>query len=251
MAKLILLGTANAVPTERQENTHMALVGAAQIVLIDVSANPIVRLHQAGIAPLSATDLILTHFHPDHVSGVPLMLLDSWLLGRKNPLNIYGLPFTLDRVEKMMELYGWQYWPGFFPVNFIRLPEEEMAPVIQSDEFAIFASPVQHMIPNIGLRIEFKRCDQVVAYSCDTEPAQEVIRLAAGADLLIHEATGAEHGHSSAAQAGVIARQAEAGKLVLIHFDLDSNGDTLLDQARSTFPGPVELAYDLMEFEFE
>ncbi|MBP1694205.1 MAG: putative Beta-lactamase domain protein [Chloroflexi bacterium] len=251
MAKLILLGTANAVPNERQENTHMALVGETRTVLIDASTNPIVRLRQGNIAPLSLTDLILTHFHPDHVSGVPLLLLDSWLLGRKEPLNIYGLSFTIDRVEKMMDLYGWQHWPGFFQINFIRLPEKEMAPVLQSDEFVIYASPVHHMIPNIGLRIEFKRCDQVVAYSCDTEPAEEVVRLAAGADLLLHEATGAEQGHSSAAQAGSIARQAEAGRLVLIHFDSGDNAQTLLDGAQSTFPGPVELAYDLMEFEFE
>ena len=101
MTKLVLLGTSNAVPSEQQDSSHMILIGANRVVLIDVSTNPIIRLQRAKIDPLSLTDVILTHFHPDHVSGVPILLLDSWLLGRKQPLNFYGLAATLDRVEKM------------------------------------------------------------------------------------------------------------------------------------------------------
>jgi ribonuclease Z len=251
VAKLIVLGTANAIPNQRQENTHLLLVGQERTVLVDTSTNPIVRLRQAGIEPLNLTDLILTHFHPDHVSGVPLLLLVSWLLGRTTPLNIYGLAFTLERVEKMMELYGWGHWPNFFPVNFIRLPETEMTLVLQCAEFSVLASPVRHMIPNIGLRVDFHVNGKAFAYSGDTEPAQETAHLAKGVDLLIHEATGAERGHSSAAQAGSIACQAEAGKLVLIHYDAEAeDAQKLIEQAQSIFPGAVELAQDFLVIEF-
>ena len=113
------------------------------------------------------------------------MLLDSWLLGRKQPLNFYGLAATLDRVEKMMDLYGWQEWPGFFPVNFIRLPVQEMAPVLQSSDFNIFSSPVHHMVPNIGIRVEIPETGESFAYSCDTEPCPEVVVLARGVDYLL------------------------------------------------------------------
>jgi ribonuclease Z len=251
VTKLILLGTANAVPNENQENTHFLLIGQERTVLVDTSANPIVRLRQAGVDPLSLTDLILTHFHPDHVSGAPLLLLDSWLLGRTEPLSIYGLAFTLERVEKMMELYGWSHWPNFFPVNLVRLPESELTPVLKCAEFSVVASPVRHMIPNIGLRIEFPASERSLAYSGDTEPAQEVVRLATGVDVLIHECTGAEHGHSSAAQAGEIARQAEVGKLLLVHYDLNTDdAQSLLDQAQTTFPGSVELGRDFQSIDF-
>ena len=116
--KLIFLGTSNAIPDEDHENTHMAVVGEDRFVLIDCVNNPIVRIKQAGLDVHKLADLILTHFHPDHVSGVPSLLMNSWLLGRSAPLQIYGLEHTLERVEKMMDFYEWCTWPNFFPVSF-------------------------------------------------------------------------------------------------------------------------------------
>ena len=251
MPKLIILGTSNAIPDEHHENTHMALVGEKRTVLIDCVNNPIVRLRQAGLDINQLTDLVLTHFHPDHVSGVPSLLMNSWLLGRRQPLDIYGLSYTLERLEKMMDFYDWATWPDFFQVNFHPVPEKEMVPVLESDEFLIYSSPVHHIVPTIGLRVEFKKSDRVLAYSCDTEPCREVISLAAGADVLIHEATGASFGHSSAAQAGTIARQAEVGHLYLIHYQTgDFEARSLLPQAEETFNGRVSLAEDFMELTF-
>jgi ribonuclease Z len=251
MPKLIILGTSNAIPDEHHENTHMALLGENRTVLIDCVNNPIVRLRQAGLDINRLTDLVLTHFHPDHVSGVPSLLMNSWLLGRRQPLDIYGLSYTLERIEKMMDFYDWATWPDFFQVNFHPIQEIEMAAVLEGDEFRIYSSPVHHIVPTIGLRVEFKKTDRVLAYSCDTEPCQEVIKLASGADVLIHEATGASYGHSSAAQAGTIARQAEVGRLYLIHYQTgDFDARSLLPQAEQTFNGPVSLAEDFMELTF-
>lgn len=249
MAKLIILGSSSAVPDEKHENTYMALVGHERTVLIDCASTATVRLPSAGLEFDHLTDLVLTHFHPDHVSGVPSLLMSMWLLGRKLPLNIYGLAYTLDRMEKLMEFYDWATWPHFFPVAFIRLPETEMAPVMACDEFRIFASPVRHLIPNIGLRMECIETGKSLAYSCDTEPCQEVVRLAAGADLLIHECSGATLGHTSAEQAAEIATQAEVNSLYLIHYP---NGDTsrLVQDARRKFAGPVTLAEDFMTIKF-
>jgi ribonuclease Z len=248
MPKLIFLGTANAIPSQEHENTHMALVGEQHKVLIDCVGSPLVRLPQAGLPALELTDLILTHFHPDHISGVPSLLMGSWLLGRTQPLEVYGLAYTLDRIEAMMGLYEWHTWPGFFPVHFHRLPEEEMTPVLRNEEMAIYASPVRHLVPTIGLRVEFPKTEHAMAYSCDTEPCQEVVRLASGVDYLIHEATGAEKGHSSAEQAGAIARQAEVGNLVLIHYTTkDSAAQSLIPQASEAYTGPIALAQDFMK----
>jgi len=251
VTKLIILGSANAIPDEKHENTHMALVGEAGTVLIDCVNNPVVRLAQAGIALDQVGDIILTHFHPDHVSGVPLLLMDMWLLGRKKPLNIYGLAYTLDRLEKVMGFYDWATWPHFFPVSFRRLPGDEMTPVLASEEFRIFCSPVHHLIPNIGLRVEFITTGKTLAYSCDTEPCQEVVRLAAGADVLIHESSGATLGHTSPEQAGETADHAEVGALYLIHYPTrTTDPQTFIPEAKKKFSGPVALAEDLMVLEF-
>ena len=80
MPKVIILGSSNAVPSIDHENTHLVIVGEERTILVDCVSNPIVRLEQAGIDFNDLTDIVITHFHPDHVSGMPLLLMDMWLL---------------------------------------------------------------------------------------------------------------------------------------------------------------------------
>ena len=251
MAQLIFLGTSNAIPGEHNENTHMVVVGENRMVLIDCPNSPHLRFQKVGVDINRLGDLILTHFHPDHVSGVPQLLMNMWLMGRLQPLNVYGLAHTIDRIESLMGMYNWTEWPGFFPVRFYRLPEEALVSVIDCDEFHIFASPMQHFIPSIGLRIEFSKSNKILAYSCDTEPCRQEIKMAEGADVLVHEASGALPGHSSAAQAGEAARLAKAGSLYLIHYPTGQYASgNLADEAREQFAGPVTLAEDYMVLDF-
>lgn len=250
MAKVIILGSSNAVPSRDHENTHLAIIGKTRSILVDCVSNPVIRLEQAGVDFNELTDIIITHFHPDHVSGIPLLLMDMWLMGRTKPINIYGLHFTMDRLENLMGFYGWAEWPNFFPVAFYRLPESEKAFVMDCDEFKITASPVHHMVPTIGIRVEVKQTQKVLAYSCDTEPCEQTVRLADGADILIHEAGGAVYGHSSAEQAGEIASKAEVGTLYLIHYPTGrfAKGDIAAEAAR-TFQGKITVAKDFMTIE--
>jgi len=251
MPKLVFLGTASAVPDENHENTYMAVLGREQTILIDCANNAFVRLEQAGIRHQDITDVILTHFHPDHVSGLPSLLLDMWLMRRKEPLTIYGLAYTLERMEKLMEAYDWASWPGFFLVTFRSIPDVELAPVLESAEFRISASPVHHLIPNIGLRIDFLETGRSVAYSCDTEPCQEVVRLAQGVDVLVHECGGGTLGHTAPDKAGEIASRSEAGSLYLIHYNTrGADVPMLANIARTTYSGPVSIAEDFMKLDF-
>ena len=250
MAKIIVLGSSNAIPHKDHENTHLVIVGEERAMLVDCSGNPILRLEQAGVDFNAITDLVVTHFHPDHVSGVPSLLMDMWLMGRKRPINIYGLHHTLDRLEALMGFFDWDKWPNFFPTAFVRLPASELTTVLDCPDFKVISSPVQHFIPTIGLRVEFKN-QKVFAYSCDTEPCEQVVHLAAGADVLMHESSGPSRGHSSAEQAAEIAAQAEVGRLLLVHYPngLYRNSD-LISDARGRFLGEVALAEDFMTLEF-
>ncbi|MCZ7546524.1 MAG: ribonuclease Z [Anaerolineae bacterium] len=199
MPRLVILGSASAVSNWEHDNTHMALQGdSGDTVLIDCGSNSIVRLLRANIHHEQLTDLILTHFHPDHVHGVPILLMHMWQTGRVTPLRVHGLHHCLHRTEDMMAFFTWDEWPNFFPVAFYRLPEREGMLILDSDEFRITSSPTRHFnVPTIGLRIEVKSSGLVVAYSCDTAPCDSVARLAQGADLFIHEATGYDpEGHS-------------------------------------------------------
>lgn len=250
MPYLTILGSSNAIPDEDHENTHMVLVSKDRTVLVDCSGHPLLRLKQIGIDHQRLTDIILTHFHPDHVSGIASFLMNLWLLGRREPIRIYGLEHTLLRTEKMMEFYDWNNWPGFFSVTFQVLPEEERVLVLEGEEIRIYASPVRHIIPTIGLRFDSLESNQSLSYSCDTEPCAQVVRLARESKILIHEASGATYGHSSAAQAGEIAQRAGAERLYLIHYPTNGgNAEQLIEEARSTFSGPVELATDLLHLD--
>lgn len=250
MAKVIILGTASAVAYEGHENTHMVFMGEHHTVLVDCVGSPAIRLKQAGVKFDQITDLVLTHFHPDHVSGVPLLLMDMWLLGRDHPLNIHGLDTTMTRVKAMLDLYDWKSWPDFFPVAFHALPDQGIFKAVDHDDLLIQTAPVQHLIPTIGLRAHFRKEDFSVAYSCDTEPCQNVVTLASDADVLIHEAAGGVEGHSSPRQAGEIAQQANARALYLIHYPEKTHRDpgTLLE-VQKVYSRKVAFAEDFMTIE--
>ena len=250
MARLIVLGSAAAVSDEYHDNTHLMLEGDNSVVLIDCGSNPVVKMKRFGIHYERLTDMILTHFHPDHVYGVPILLMHMWLLGRRKPLRVYGINHCLERTEDMMLSFSWNTWPDFFPVAFHRVMERPNVLVLDNDDFRITAWPVKHYIPTIGLRIEIKSTGKVIGYSCDTEPIPNIIDIGRDADILLHESAGAEPGHSSAAQAGEIATEAGAKKLVLVHYNVwDTDPSVLVPEAKTTFNGPVELAVDYTVYE--
>jgi ribonuclease Z len=166
-------------------------------------------------------------------------------------LRIYGLHHTLDCVEKMMALYEWDTWPDFFPVAFHRIPAQAMITVLENEDFRIFSSPVKHIVPTIGLRIEPVSHGKVIAYSCDTEPCPQVVDLGKGADVLLHEATGDSYGHSSAAQAGEIAQAAGVRSLYFIHYPAQLIGsEKMVNEASKYFQGEIRFATDLLTLEF-
>lgn len=251
MPGFIFLGTSSAVAYPGHENSHLLLEGENQTILVDCVGSPVLRLSQVEREINEITDLIITHFHPDHVTGIPLLLMNMWLLGRTERLDIYGLDSTLKRVEKMMDLFDWYEWEMKYLVEFNPLPEENLTLVLESSEFRIHSSPVNHLVPTIGLRIEFLEQNQLMAYSADTEPCPQVVDLATGADILIHEAAGDYSGHTSPGQAGEIAEQAGVKELFLIHYSFhEKDATTHLAEAQKTFSGRVSLAEDLTEVSF-
>jgi ribonuclease Z len=246
MAKIIYLGTAAAVADATHENTCLAIIAENRLLLIDCPGNPVVRMEQAGFdLNHQLTDLLLTHFHPDHVSGFPLLLQTLWLLGRTEPLHIYGLDFTLHQTQRMFNLYDWETWSEMFPLVYHEVPEQEMYMALDTAELRLYTSPVSHYVPTLGARIELPARRRSLAFSSDTRPCPEMTRLAKDVDILIHEATGAHTGHSSATQAGELARLAGAKTLYLIHYPVwKSDPAPLVDEAETAFGGVVHLAQD-------
>jgi len=248
MSRVVFLGTASAVAYEGHQNSHLVVESGRECVLVDSVGHDILRLGQAGLHINDLTGMVVTHFHPDHVTGLPLLLMNMWLLDRDAALDIYGPEHALTRVEEMMALFEWEEWPEMYPVHFHPQPLEDMALAVDTRDLRIYTSPMEHLVPTLGLRVEFLAEDFVVAYSSDTDPCPQMIQLARGGDVLIHEAAGDYPGHTSAAEAGEIARKSGVNSVYLIHYSFhNQDAETLIREAQNAFSGDVFLAQDLME----
>ncbi|MCC7352250.1 MAG: ribonuclease Z [Anaerolineae bacterium] len=251
MPKLTILGAAAALPEADRENTYMVVEGEHAAFLIDCAGNPIQRLRRAGISLSRLDGLIATHHHPDHIYGVPLLLLGLWLSQRSKPFHVFAPPRTLRALVTIMDAFEWREWPGFFPVQFHEVSLAVGAPVLDWPDCRVTASPGVHMLPVISLRIESRATGNVLAYCCDTAPSPSLLTLTQDAQTLLHESAGEAPGHSSPAQAAALAAEGKVGRLVLVHYpERARNGERALAEARAVFRGPVELAKEGAVYEF-
>ena len=224
-------GSANAGPD--RTTTMLAVEHGDHLVLVDCGGDAVQRMQACGLDPVALTAVVLTHEHPDHISGYPLLVEKLWLMGRTAPIDVYGPEPTLAKARALFAVYDTDRWHGVPPRRFHPVELREGASVLDADDFALTASPVDHPVPTIGLR--FETAGGVLAYSCDTARCDAVAALAAGADVLVHEATGSLPGvHSSPEEAAETARQSGAGRLVLVHAPYAASDDGLA-AARAIF----------------
>ncbi len=245
MDRFIILGSANAIPKMDQENTHFYAESGEIRVLVDCGGNALVSLQKNGLDPNWITDLVVTHFHPDHAGSLPNLLMGMWLEKRNLPLSIHGLEFTLDRAKALLGLFGWNNWQNMYPVRFNSLPENGEGSIINDKGFKVISRAVKHLIPTVGLRFDFAD-GKTVTYSCDTEPCDSLTELANETQILLQESAGPGKGHTSAEQAGEIATSVNAKKLVLIHYDQRAGVSNLIKRASENYKGEIVAATDGM-----
>jgi ribonuclease Z len=226
---LYLLGTGAAASDAHRTTTMLALEEAGCLVLVDCGGDAAQRLLALGLDPTALDAIILTHEHPDHIGGFPLLIEKLWLLGRRSPIPVYGPAAALTVAQRIFGAFDTSGWEGLPECVWHEVALEPGAPVFDNEAFRVTATPVIHPVPTIGLRFEAAG-GSVVAYSCDTARSGNVVELARNADLLIHEATGSEPGvHSSAEEAAETAAEAGAYRLVLVHLPIGLTDDDLSD----------------------
>jgi ribonuclease Z len=245
MPELVVLGTAASVPDAHHDTIAHVLCGDGWTVLVDCGGSPLHKLAQLGIEADTIQAVILTHYHADHIYGLPILIQGLWLGSREAPLPIFGPEHTLGIARQMLETFSLAERADMFTLEWqpVRLREGEQ--VLELDGTRILATPVCHReVPALGLRFENTETGRAIVYSGDTEPCPPLVRLAFGADLLIHDSTGEQYGHSSPEQAAEVAREAGVQELALIHYPVQGVNLQAWRQAASEFPGPVRLASD-------
>jgi ribonuclease Z len=233
MPTLHLLGTGAARSDAHRTTTMLALSEGDSLLLVDCGGDVVQRALACGLDLKRLDGLLLTHEHPDHISGFPLFMERIWLAGRREPIAVHGPAATLGRARKLFEVFDTSGWTGLPDVDWREVPMEEGAVVREGHDWAVNASPAEHGVPAVGYR--FEAAGRAIAYSGDTRPSPAIARLARGADLLVHEATGRLPGHTSAEDAARVAAESGVGRLLLVHLPPGLT-ERDLERARGIFP---------------
>ena len=167
--------------------------------------------------------------------GVPSLLHQMWLMGRTRPLRVVANRQTTRDASALCEVFGLRTGEWTFDVAWDVVEDERLEPV---KGLGLSVFPVRHSVPTIGMK--FEHGGRVIVYSADTAPSPRVLEEARGAACLIHEASnGTElrqaNGHSSAAEAGHLAREAGVKTLFLCHIDSSVPPAAVLQRAEEAF----------------
>jgi ribonuclease Z len=249
MIRVTLLGSAATLSGPDSDSIYLLIQSEQGCYLIDCGGSPPHKLARAGAELRQVRGVLLTHDHADHIYGLPMLvqglLLSDW---SEAGLIVWGLRETLATAKTLLDLFP---LVDLAPLDLRPLAPQPDYLALETAELRIRTTPVDHMQPSVGVRIEGVRSGRALAYSSDTEPCDGLRQLAAGADVLLHEAAAIRPtaGHSTPGQAGATAAAAGVGRLVLVHFEPAEDSETLLAEAAKKFGGPVELGRDWMTFE--
>lgn len=186
---LQFVGCGDAFGSGGRSNTCFHLVGENINALIDCGATSLVGMNRFGINPNSIKTIFISHFHGDHIGGLPFFILDSnYVLKRKEPLTVVGPPSLKSRYGEIMEsaFPGTKDMDWSFPV---RLEELRIGERSAAGHLHVTAYHVLHddrAGPCLGFRFEAE--GKVIAFSGDTQWTEALIDIGRDADLFICEA---------------------------------------------------------------
>ncbi len=109
--QIVLLGTGNPSPDPDRMGAAVAIVVNGTPYIVDCGAGVVRRASaasRAGVQGLSATNLkiaFITHLHTDHTLGYPDLIFTPWVMGRKEPLEVYGPVGIKAMTEHILEAY--------------------------------------------------------------------------------------------------------------------------------------------------
>ena len=277
--KLVLLGTGGG-PRPRKASS-----GAAQVILIEKTAyvvdcgDGVARQLVLADVPLATVrHIFLTHQHSDHNADFGNLILLAWAAGLRTRVDAWGPP-PLERMTRLFfEMNAYDIRTriadeGRIPLVPLVHTHEQMRGglVMQDDNVKVTAALVRHppVVPAFGYR--FDAPDRSIVISGDTALSDNLIALAQGADILVHDAlyppgvdrlvAGVPNAtalkdsimshHTTAEDAGRAAQRAGVKMLVLSHLvpadDPSVTDQMWIDAARRHFRGTVVVGKDLME----
>jgi len=151
MLEVTLPGTGGTMPLKNRWLTCCLLRCEGHSILIDCGEGTQIALRCAGRSVQRLDLLCITHFHADHISGLPGLLLSMGQDGRTEPLTIAGPRGLVQTVTGLRTIA-----PELpFPIAFVEMTEKQQMLHFAGMEITAFA--VQHTLPCYGYRLHLPR----------------------------------------------------------------------------------------------
>ncbi len=233
--EIIVLGCGDAFGSGGRLQTSFLVRTSNHAILLDCGATILPALHQQDLSSEAIDAVIITHFHGDHIGGLPFLLLEAAKrYQRTKPLTLLSPPGLMNRLEQLLPLLYPATEDIFdaFPIHYL----EYGAGKIQLLDVLVEAWEVKHSAESLphGIRVTHK--DKVLAFSGDTAWHPNLIPICREADLFICECNlwaGENAGHLSWEILAQQLPQLTAKEIRLTHV-----GDEVLER-QSELPVPV------------
>jgi ribonuclease BN (tRNA processing enzyme) len=277
--RLILLGTGGGPrPRKLRSAPAQVIVANGKAYVVDCGDGVARQLVLAGVPLAGLRHIFITHHHSDHNADYGNLILLAWTAGLRTPIDTWGPPSLEKMTRLFLEMNAYDIQAriadeGRVPLAaLVHVHEVRSGGLVMRDRnVSVTAAFVHHppVVPAFAYR--FDAADRSIVISGDTTPSDNLIQLARGADVLVHEAmypqaidrliVGVANAtdlkrsilshHTSAEDAGRVAQAARVKTLVLSHLvpaeDPLLSDQMWIDAASTHFRGRVIVGKDLLE----
>jgi ribonuclease BN (tRNA processing enzyme) len=276
--RLVLLGTAGGpTPKSKSAAPAQAIVVGDRIYLVDCGDGVARQLALARLPVRELAAVFITHQHSDHNAGYGPLFLLGWAAGLARPVDIYGPPPLADMTAQLLAAYRYDIElrmadEGRPPLAPLIRPHEITGggEIFRDDRVRVTAALNDHPPIAHSFAYRFDTADRSIVISGDTRYSDNVVKLARGADVLVHEVVSRDYwerpgapqppsvvrhilaSHTDAPDVGRVAAAAGVGTLVLSHYVPTEGPGTPTDEewmsaVRRQFKGRIVIGRDLLE----
>ncbi|ASZ14468.1 ribonuclease Z [Chitinophaga pendula] len=184
MFAVTILGNNSAIPTPDRHPTAQVLTFNDQLILIDCGEGTQVQMARYAIRRSKLRHIFISHLHGDHYFGLIGLINSLSLLGRPEPLTIYG-PAELEAIIRLQLDCAATILK--FDLHFVALEKDFSGVILEDKELTVSYFPTQHRITCFGFSFEWQKKrrriipEQARAYEI---PTAYFSRLQEGEDYL-------------------------------------------------------------------
>ena len=144
---LLFLGTSNAIPTKKRSHSSILLSYKNENILIDCGEGTQRQFRIANISPTKITRILITHWHGDHILGLPGLLQTLAMSDYRKTLHLYGPKGSKQAIRIIDKIARIK----------IKLKVHEVSnKVFESNDFIVQASPMKHQTPTLAYSFAIK-----------------------------------------------------------------------------------------------